>query len=162
LDDPEGTGALAQAIRKNGHVVLGADFIYSDHLGKAGIERPVLPAPMLLAATPHYGFASFRDDDIILRQHFHGSTDAPSLSWEVARILGAEVTEDPKGQQGERWINYYGPRGTLPSMPFQVVLGKDTPPRVLTQSLTNHVVFIGSATQAGYTGTRQDQFRTPF
>jgi CHASE2 domain-containing sensor protein len=161
-EDPEGTAALAQAIRHNGHVVLGADFISSDQLGQAEITRPVLPAPSLLAATPHYGFTSFRDDDVKLRRHFHGSADAPSLSWELARILGTEVTQHPKDQGGERWINYYGPRGTLPSMGFQAVLGKDTPKTVLAQSLRNRVVFIGSATQAGYTGKRQDQFKTPF
>ena len=162
VDDPEGTAALAQAIRKNGHVVLGADFISSDHLGQAEIERPVLPTPSLLAATPHFGFTSFLDLDVKLRRHFHGSPDAPSLSWELARILGAEVTQHPKSQGAERWINYYGPRGTLPSMGFQTVLGKDTPKTVLAQFLTNRVVFVGSATQAGYTGKRQDQFKTPF
>jgi CHASE2 domain-containing sensor protein len=157
------TEALAQAIRKHGRVVLAADFITSDQAGQSEITAPILPPPSLLAATPHYGFASMQLNkrDFTIREHWHGATpDAPSLSWKLASILEAEVTRDPKNQRKEKWINYYGPRGTVPGLSFQAVLEHQTP--AMIQLLTNRVVFVGSATQAGFTGQRRDQFVTPF
>jgi CHASE2 domain-containing sensor protein len=154
------TDALASAIRKHGKVVLAGDFGTSTFYGMAASSRPILPAPKLLEATPYYAFPLFRPDvDGVMRQHWHGSPDAPSLSWKLASLLDVPVTREPQGITAERWMNYYGPKGTLPAISFHKVLDGET---ALGAFISNRVIFVGSAVQAGFTGKRQDQFLTPF
>jgi CHASE2 domain-containing sensor protein len=159
---PGSTEALAQAIRHHGRVVLAADFSTSNQAGKTQVQGPILPAPELLSASPFYGFDTFGPTpDGIIREHWHGANpDAPSLSWKLGSVLGIEVTRDPKEQRRERWIKYYGPRGTLPGISLHAVLENLTP--AIVTLLTNRIVFVGSATQAGFTGKKQDQYTTPF
>jgi CHASE2 domain-containing sensor protein len=155
------TEALAAAIRAHGRVVLGVDLGSGDYYSLATEVRVIQPHPKFLAATPHWGFVQLKlDRDDAVREHFHGSEDIPSLSWKLASLLGAECTKEPGGQRKLRWLNYYGKPGTLPGLSFNKALQISDPG--VTNFFHNRVVFIGSATQSGFSGKRRDQFRTPW
>ncbi len=153
--------ALAQAIRAHGRVVLGADLGSGDYFGLASELRVVPPHTRFLAATPHWGFVSLKpDSDDAIREHFHGSEDMPSLTWKMASLLGAETTRQPNSQRQKRWLNYYGPRGTLPGISFHKAL--DSSEQAVRELFRDRVVFVGSATQSGFSGKRRDQFHSPY
>ncbi len=163
--NPAATTALANAIReysrKGGQVVLAADTGSGDYYRLASEIHIIPPHPEFLAATPHWGFAQLDiDPDDAVRKHFHGWENVPSLSWKLASLLGAESTRGPNGQREERWLNYYGPRGTIRSVPYYKVFA--TNDVALPEFFKNQIVFVGSATQSGPTGKRRDQFHTPY
>jgi len=154
--------ALAAAIRAHGLVVLGADLGSGDYYGLSSETRVILPHPNLLAAASnHWGFVQLKPDaDDAVREHFNGWEDVPSLSWELASLLGAPATKERNGQRKDRALNYYGPRGTVPGLSFYKVVNS-TDPAVLA-FFRDRVVFVGSATQSGFSGKRRDQFKSPY
>src|SRR4051812_29360642 len=156
------TAALAAAIRAHGRVVLGADLGSGDYYGLSSETRVILPYTNLLAAASnHWGFVQLKlNADDAVREHFNGWEDVPSLSWEMASLLGAPPTTERNGQRKERWLNYYGPRGTIPALSFYKVVNS-TDPAVLA-FFRDRVVFIGSATESGFSGKRRDQFKSPY
>jgi len=164
--DPVATSALVGAIRdyskRNSPVVLAADLTAgADYYGLASDTHIVLPHSEFLTATAHWGFNQLEiDSDDVVRKHRHGWENVPSLSWKLASLLGADATKAANAQHQERWLNYYGPRGTLPSIPYYKVLATNDP--ALPGFFRNKVVFVGSATQSGTTGKRRDQFHTPY
>ena len=164
--DPEGTNvtasqALARALRSHGKVVLAADLGSSDYYGIALDIKPKLPQAIFLAATPYWGFSQlWVDGDDTVRQHFHGWEDVPSLSWKLASLLDVKATKEANGQRRKRWLNYYGHHGTLPSISFDKAL--DGSNQAVRELFRDRVVFVGSATQSGYSGKRRDQFHTPY
>src|SRR5439155_3326526 len=114
-----------------------------------------------LAATPYWGFVQIKPDtDDAVREHFHGWEDVPSLSWELAKLAGAETTKKPNSQRKERWMNYYGPRGTIPGLSLYKTI--DRSDSGVRGFFRDRVVFVGSATQSGFSGKRRDQFKTPY
>jgi hypothetical protein len=69
------------------------------------------------------------------------------------------TTNTPAGGAKERWLNYYGPPGTIPWISYYQVLEPDSVPASV---LSNKVVFVGSLFNVGFTGGRgTDDFRTP-
>ena len=97
--------ALAEAMRRQQHVVLGAEqaeVIYSTLTG----VQPTLPTELFLdAAGTNWGVACLDLDlDLIVRRHwpFPSPGPYPSLSWTAARLAGASLSEDPQ----ERWLRY--------------------------------------------------------
>ncbi|HKS37961.1 MAG TPA: adenylate/guanylate cyclase domain-containing protein, partial [Verrucomicrobiae bacterium] len=102
------------------------------------------------------------DQDLIVRQHFHGSRDdqIPSLSWMAAETLNAEVTKDPEERFTRRWVNYYGlPRRTIPSVSLYQALDTNA---TSTGFFSNKVVFVGANLLTKFSGERKDEYRTPF
>ncbi len=160
--DAAASEALAKAIQSHRHaVVLGADVGSGDYYALATELKVILPHPMFLAVTPHWGFVQLKPDkDDAVREHFHGSEEVPSLSWKLASLLDAEATKQPNGQRKMRWLNYYGPRGTIPGLSFNKAL--DTSEKTVRDFFHDRIVFVGSATQSGFSGKRRDQFRTPY
>jgi len=159
--DADADQALVSAFHTHGRVVLAADLGTSDYYGLAADTKLVPPHPIFRAATPHWGFNQLHvDSDDHVREHFHGWQDVPSLSWKLAMILGAPATAGTNAQYRKRWINYYGEHGTIPSLSYYKVLdGPDPAARAL---FLNRIVFVGSSTQAGFSGKRRDQFHPPY
>ena len=98
---------LADAIRRQRHVVLMAEQAQVTHPGMAG-TRPILPVEQFLdAAGTNWGVAWLDPDiDQPVRQHWQFPSPGayPSLPETAARLAGAQLSLQPQ----ERWLRYYG------------------------------------------------------
>lgn len=159
---PEHDQQLARALQASGRVILAADTVPAG-LGTPTRQRRVTPPTDLLRQAAA-GFGSAETVpcyDFAIRQHFHGTADdlVPSLSWAAAAFVGAPVTRQPEARLQERWINYYGPPGTLPSVSYYRALDPQATPDRLFR---DKVVFVGAWLLTKFAGERKDEFRTPF
>lgn len=160
---PRGDEWFARALKANGKVILAADYQPS-HEGEW--MRVIRASDLLFDAAAGYGLTTIaQDQDFVVRQHLHvpyeeGSDVHSSLSWQLARIAGAPSAQDPQQRSRERWVNYYGPPGTLPHISFQTALESNSycPPGFFT----GKVVLVGGNVKSQYSGQRKDELRTPF
>jgi hypothetical protein len=99
------------------------------------------------------------DSDDTVRQHYlvgRHSTNVLSVGWRTTELIGAGQNLD-KGVR--RWINYYGPPGTIPWLSYVHVLS-NTIPRT---ALADKVVFVGARVITGFTGGKgTDDYRSPY
>jgi CHASE2 domain-containing sensor protein len=149
--------ALADAMREQGHVVLMADILDSQHPGldKASVWPPLerflnaaagcgigyADPPTLQMARRHWPFFAPREDDF------------RSLGWVAAETFGKKL--DPAVE--ERWLRYYGPDGAWEAIPYYLALAK--PPGYFRDK----IVFIGNRPEKSDPGfPERDKFLTPF
>jgi CHASE2 domain-containing sensor protein len=107
-EHPDGDTKFIQAIKEQGHVILGADYgPRADQEGMScnrGLEA-------FSDAAAGWGFVQVEpDQDFIVRKHYHvpNSPDDDlysSLSWQLAREAGAPCTKDADQRYVERWLN---------------------------------------------------------
>jgi len=156
---PEGDQKFAEAMKRNGKVVLAADF-KPDSQGNSVFTRPI---DLFLDAASRWGMAQLLPgQDLIVRRHFHAhpDTDRSSISWLAAELLGARVTKDPQQRFVERWMNYYGPPSALPEVSLHLALEPNyfCPPGFFR----NKVVFVGAYLTTFFSGERKDEFHSPY
>ena len=158
---------FAEAIRSNGRVILGVDLSPSDQNtgGPAtSLKRLIFPYSLFQQTNAHYGSVMVSpDEDGVVRSHLHyldgRLQDAPaSLSWAAAKLIGLEAAQDSAGQFIERWINYYGPPGTIPNAPYARALENDLPPGFFHDK----VVFVGARPRTGSWAEKRDEFVSPY
>jgi CHASE2 domain-containing sensor protein len=153
--DPAKDEALANAMRRQRHIVLMAEQAQITHPVLAGVQ-PTLPSePFLSAAGTNWGVAWLDPDlDSIVRRHwpFPSPASYPSLSWTAARLAGAELSDVPQ----ERWLRYYGRDGAWTRMSYQFALSQ--PPNFFR----NQIVFIGTQPKTSVPDGETDEFRTPY
>ncbi len=164
FDKPGGSAAsdaaFAGAIRGHGQVVLAATLARGDYFGLASEIQLTLPITNLAAAAQGWGFAELPvDADDMVRGHYAGTEEIPSLSWRMAELLGAPVTRQPGAQQSERWMQYYDAGGAIPGVSYFKVL--EDADAVLAEFFRDKIVIVGAGSKSGYTGKRKDQFRNP-
>ncbi len=162
-DHPDGDERFARAIAANGHVVLGAEY------GLTADNNPTLYPPYdpFFNAAAAVGFVELEpDDDFTVRRHLHlppekdNEADSySSFTWEAAKIVGAPVAQDDANRSAERWVNYYGPPGTLPAFSYHLALDTNAMP---IGTFSNKVVFVGSSLHTEYSGQYKDEYFTPF
>jgi CHASE2 domain-containing sensor protein len=159
--DPNADAALAEALRSQTNVVLAGKASQGETFAVGSDLQFEKPLTNFLAAGAAWGCAEFiADADDVVRQHFDGWPDQPSLTWQLATLLGAPVTRTPNQQNRPRWINFYGPPKHLPHLSYSQVIDGLTPE---TASLIRgNVVFVGLGAQTGFSSKRQDLFRTPY
>jgi adenylate cyclase len=156
---PEGDLVFAEAIKRNGRVVLAADRV-KDPAGDYKFFR----AHDLFekSAAKPLGMAQvFPDQDLIVRKHFHVSPEEPeseisSLSWEAAALAGVPLAQSLTNRVVDRMISYYGPPLTLPSLSFFQAL--EAP----TGYFSNKAVFVGAMLTTYFSGQRKDEYFSPF
>jgi adenylate cyclase len=158
---PQGDARFAQAIKAEGHVILGRDF-------GPGAQGGMTCGPVLDAfsdAAADWGIVQVDpDQDFMVRKRF----DVPSrdddmyssLSWQLAKEAGAPCTQDPEQRYVERWVNYYGPPGTIPNVSFQLAL--ETNGFCPAGYFSNKVVIVGSSLKTLAANERKDELRTPY
>jgi adenylate cyclase len=156
--------AFAQAIQKNGRVVLAADAKAGTSAELVETQEPdVIPPTDLLrdAANDQWGLAQMSPSyDQVIRLHPPSfSFDKVSLSWRTARLLGVPFTQQEGREKETRWMNYYGPANHLPHCSFVEALNPQVRP---DDFFRNRVVFIGASTLTKYSGERKDAYVTPF
>jgi adenylate cyclase len=158
---------FADAIKSFGKVVLGAEVvpIQGDNTGP-GDNRATgyalsRPFDLFLRSAAGIGLVNHMvDADRTVRQHFPGVSveNEPSLAWAAAQLVGASVTRDPRQSLMPRWIQYYGPPGTVPHVSYYQVIRGNLSPGLFRDK----VVFVGARPTAGFTGTAMDEFRSPY
>lgn len=160
-DHPEGDIHFAQAIQKNGRVILGTEYGFTAD-GFPSMYAPYYPFSEAAAAL---GFVQVvPDEDFMVRRHFHvpdqkEADSYSSLTWEAARIAGASVTGDPDNRFQQRWINYYGPFGTIPGVSFSHAISTNQVP---LGAFSNKVVFVGGSLKTEFSGIHKDEYYTPY
>ena len=121
--------AFAAAMKRHGNVVLGG--VYEPIARDGAFEEIVVPpVKTLREAARGWGIAALLplDPDNAVRRLGLGLTDEPLASWIVAELVGAPVTRDPANRQTMRWLNYYGPSGTIPWCSFYQALDEKLMP----------------------------------
>ena len=161
--DAEADQAFAEAIRRNGRVVLGADY-QSEEMAPQAFNSMVTPPDERFAkVAAQVGLARLTpDEDWVIRQHWHGPQDGRdsaepnvSLTWATAEMLGAEVTRHPNARFQERWLNYYKGPGQIPCISY--CLAEEKP----AGFYRNKIVIIGASPITGFFGERRDEYREP-
>lgn len=178
----EGTGdaEFAEAIHENGKVVLGVDYRREDNDNDVRVSNstkgPRAFAPVINQLTfPYEPFAQaaaklglamlLPDKDFEVRQHFHTLDPKrfveapPSLSWAAAQVVGSKLTQNPRHQNVDRWMNYYGPPETVPHVSYQKAISPDG---VRPGFFHNKVVFIGARPITTSFIERRDEFLSPY
>jgi CHASE2 domain-containing sensor protein len=154
-DDPANDEALANAMRRQRHIVLMAKQAQVTHPDLVGAQ-PTLPAELFLnAAGTNWGVAWLDPDlDSTVRRHWPFSAPGPypSLPWTAARLAGARLSEEPQ----ERWLRYYGRDGGWTKLSYQFALSQPT------NYFRNKIVFIGTQPQTSLIDSETDEFRTPY
>ena len=149
--------ALAEAMRRQRHVVLMAEQAQVTYPALAGAQ-PTLPSePFLSAVGTNWGVAWLDPDlDLIVRRHWPFPSSPgpyPSLPWVAARLAGAHLSEVPQ----ERWLRYYGRDGAWARMSYKFALTQPT------NYFRDRIVFIGTAPKTSVADDGEtDKFRTPF
>jgi CHASE2 domain-containing sensor protein len=155
LGTPSTNALLARALRANGRVVLAAGFAPED---KSDVFVRTLdrPLPEFEEAAKHWGLSEVVGGGGVstVRRYFQGDEREPSLPWVAAALAGAEAARSGTDTGVERWLNYYGPPGTLRGISFSEV---NQPPGYFKDKC----VFIGSWRKAYYAHDRTDEFVTP-
>ena len=164
-DHPNGDERFARAIKANGRVVLGAEY----GLTADGLPTMYPPFDPFYEAAAAVGFVELTtDEDFTIRRHLHVPPQKPgqkaadsysSLSWEAAKLVGATAAGNPDERLTERWLNYYGPRGTILNISFHRALDTNAVP---LGAFGNKVVFVGSSLTTEFSGMHKDEYYTPY
>jgi CHASE2 domain-containing sensor protein len=158
-NDPAKDAALANAMRRQRHIVLMAEQSQVTLPGVAGAQ-PTLPAePFLSAAGTNWGVANLDPDsahDSIVRRHwpFPSPGPYPSLPETAAKLAGARLSDVPQ----EKWLRYYGQDNAWTKLSYQFALTQPA------NYFRDQIVFIGTEPQSSVPdiGEPEDKFRTPY
>src|SRR5215471_19513413 len=136
---PSADEALANAMKKSGHVILAVDYV------RAGANANKVDPPFDLVRNAAVGFGSdelMPDADLVVRQHTkRGDAPISSLSWMAAEHCGAKVTSQENLEDSQRWINYYGSPNYLPWKSYVDALD---PTIVSDEFFRGKAVFVGA------------------
>jgi CHASE2 domain-containing sensor protein len=151
--DPETDAAFLSAIRRNGRVVIAADFTGTQLKGSEGGE-PVLPHVRFIEAATNWGIAKLYPAGAPIRMHTPPTPDEhlPTLSCVAATLRGAKVEEITD----EMWIRYYGEGSGIELISYRFALEKQP------EFFRDQVVFIGAAPRSKDPGApEEDKFILP-
>ena len=162
--DPEADVIFAQAIEKNGRVILATDLLQSNAgQGETPLEEIVLPYDPFDANCAEIGFSAVhQNSDLEVRQHYHSpemNELFESLTWATARFLGAEATKDDSTRTMDRWVNYYGPPRSLPHYSFHEVVTENA---LNGTPFKDKIVYVGAHLVTYSSGQRKDEFIHPW
>ncbi len=153
--DPAQDEALAEAMRRQRQIVLGAEQAQVTYSTLDGVQPTPPSEPFLSAAGTNWGVACLdRDLDLIVRRHwpFPSPGPYPSLPWTAAQLAGASLSENPQ----ERWLRYYGRDGGATKLSYRFALDRPT------NYFRGQIVFIGMAPETSVPGNEKDKFSTPY
>lgn len=156
---------FANAIRKNGKVILAADYRTGGY-GTAQAETVKSfdpPCDVLYDACDGKLGSDFvyPDGDQVIRKHLPtdpSNDQVSSEGWAAATMLDAPVTRNVTNKYLPFYLNYYGPSGTIPNASFSKVLDGEVPASIFTGKM----VFVGARLRTKFSGDRKDEYPTPF
>jgi len=155
-NDPVKDTALANAMKRQRHIVLMAEQAQVTLTGLAGAQ-PTLPTEPFLSAATNWGVANLDPDsayDSIVRRHWPFPSPGlyPSLPETAAKLAGAQLRNFPQ----EKWLHYYGQNGDWMKLSYQFALQKPV------NYFRNKIIFIGTEPQMSLPDGGPDTFRTPY
>ncbi|MSU60805.1 MAG: adenylate/guanylate cyclase domain-containing protein [Pedosphaera sp.] len=159
---------FAQSIKRNGRVVLGADFSHLGYEKDAGAIGMQIMPPLDIFSESAANLASVEtnpDNDLVIRRHlpFSKLDLVPPLAWAAAELAGASSATSAVVRATERWINYYGPPRSVPSFSFYRAVSEDPLDLPLPPGFfKDKSVFIGGGFVTRLASDRKDEFATPF
>lgn len=151
--------ALVESARTYGKVAVAAMVSPIPQKGESPLWTKAGPFAELEAVTKVGAVEVATTADFIARRHAGWiDFELPSLAWRVGELVLTNLPADP---YRPRWLNYYGPPGTIPSHQYwEVVAGLSPIPDAV---FSNKVVFVGNHFEVAVTGGKEtDDFRTPF
>jgi CHASE2 domain-containing sensor protein len=146
--------ALAEAMRRHGHVVLMAK-VTDPKAPTVEAAQVVLPNKLFLDAATNVGIGQAEIG--IARRHWPfpaaEERDFPSLPWVAARLVRGPLNEKP----AEQWLRFYGEKGAWDTFSYHVALSN------APGAFRGKIVFIGSSPQQKEPDiVEEDKFRTPY
>jgi CHASE2 domain-containing sensor protein len=147
--------ALANAMRRQHHIVLMAEQSAIGHSSLAGVHTLLPAQPFYSAAGMNSGIAWLDpDSDLIVRRHwpFPAPGPYPSLPEAAARLAGAAVNDVPR----EKWLRYYGRNGEWTRLSYGTALIQPT------NYFRDKIVFIGTQPKTSILDREPDEFCTPY
>ncbi len=161
--DPEIDNQFAEAIRRNGKVILCADIVPVGYGNNLKIDAPY--DLFYQAASGRIASdTTYPDSDGIIRQYLPIKTNLaqniPSEGWLAAELVGAKIPTNTAFSSNPFYLNYYGPSATISEISYFKAVTEDAgvPPGFFHDK----VVFIGGRTQTQFWHERRDQYPTPF
>ena len=156
LNGPEADRKLAAAFAESKRVIIAAD---NESLG-SGMKKFRPPIDVLRNAAAHIGSAEVvPGHDLIVRRHTAGPPheDLSSLGWTAAEFIGAVHLDNAGAEPPSRWLQYYAPADSLPSISYADALALKEP-----DLFRNKVVFVGARVLTRFVGERKDEYPTPY
>ncbi len=154
---PAADAELARAIKAHGKVVLAAVLELTPTPGGIPDSMIRAPLPEFRHAGAQWGLTDVNPDtDTFVRKHYRGAESDPSIAWKAAELVNAPVTAKPRNRLAERWLRYYGPRGTIPSLGYDLALDKPD------KYFKDKIVFVGGKPRTLALGEPSDLYPTPF
>ncbi len=148
---------LAAAMKRNGRVLLAADYL----LTGPGMKQVRPPTDLLRDSAAEMGSDEVEPDPDLVVRHHTPKLDNPlsALAWMAARFLKTKATQNENQEDITRWVNYYGPPNFIPWKSYSDAL---EPSQVPDDFFRNKVVFIGGRLQTKFAAERKDEYVNPF
>ncbi len=152
---------FAAAMKAHGKVVLGGEVVSKlDDRGGIALEQNSPPLELFISSAAAWADVGLpQEPDNVIRHHLPTDKEPYSLAWATAKVLGLPVTTAGEGPNGVRYLNYYGPPGTIPVVSYNQAL---EPKGVAEGYFKDKVVFVGQQLQTSLGGAKKDEFATPF
>ena len=162
--EPGVDGEFAQAIRENGRAFIGGalDITHDFSSGSGARQvRAMPPTPALRAAAAGWGLLAFLpvDPDYGVRRIYAGTDTMPTATWRLARHLGTPLEDTPESRAQPRWLNYYGPPRSFPSVRYDRALADGDLP---VGFFKDQIVIIGARSALSELTLAKDEFRNPY
>ncbi|HZM02420.1 MAG TPA: adenylate/guanylate cyclase domain-containing protein [Candidatus Saccharimonadales bacterium] len=156
--DPAVDVHFAEAIGRNGHVVLAGDYV-TELQGNILSSTAIPPIPALAQAAAGWGIARVLPDstDNAIRTLDAGDREYPSLGWVAAFVDGSPATRKSATRTSERWLNYYCQPDELRAVNLDFALNGLT-----NGYFKDKVVVVGVKPAVGKAGAGREQFATPY
>ena len=155
-NEPASDAALAEAIQRNGHVVLagGRDKIQGV-IGSAIFP----PQEQFETSASGWGTAKMRVGmDSVARCDDPGTDQQAGLAWTAAKVSGALPAAAEAQRFGSRWLNYYGSSRPFEERSMNYINATNAAPGFFRDK----AVFIGGKPETLTLAEMTDVFRTPF
>lgn len=161
--DRKADAAFATALHTQGCVVLAADAVQSA-VARSGVaaKQIIPPYEQFRGTNVIIGSDELApDDDLVIRRQTPNSADDlfPCIGPAAIEALSSFVTKHENNERLEKWLNYYGPPLTLPSLSYYRIF---TPEGISAGYFSNRVVFVGGRTSTKLTAERKDEYPTPY
>ena len=158
--DPAADAALASAIRDCNNVVLCGDLYNQENPGMEPVEIMIQPFEAFRTNAVNWGIARMPEDgDFGIRRQLLPREDVVTLAWAAAEALGSPVTRD-RSDEVERWINYYGPRDTVPGISYYAAL--DPKNEAPVGFFEDKIVYVGQHFEIDFAAILKDDYITPY
>ncbi len=157
--DPAVDEGFARAAHLHGRVVLLTRHAESTQMN-AQLDQLFPILPKFTNAIAGWGLAEVDAlrGQIVRRMHM-GYDETPSVAWVAARVLGAAVTRDENSRLRERWLNYYGPPGTIQGVDYDHALETNGLPAGFFR---DKIAVVCSGSEVGVAGAATDEFPNPW